>query len=56
VKSGNRGIARISEEQHWKWVCEYFGISPDEVSAGEPNKSKITVSSAKSDIDSLLDF
>ena len=27
VKSGKGGIARISPEQHWKWVSEYFGIN-----------------------------
>lgn len=26
VKSGRQGIARISEEQHWKWVFAYYGI------------------------------
>lgn len=26
TKSGKYGVAKISEEQHWKWVCDYFGI------------------------------
>ena len=26
VKSGNKGVAIVSDEQHHKWVCEYFGI------------------------------
>lgn len=26
VKNGKTGIARISPEQHWKWVCGYFGV------------------------------
>lgn len=29
VKSGKGGIARITPEQHWKWVSEYFGIKVD---------------------------
>lgn len=26
VKMGNRGYAPITQEQHFKWVSEYFGI------------------------------
>ena len=26
VKSGKSGIARVTPEQHWKWVCDYFKV------------------------------
>lgn len=29
VKHGNTGVARVSEEQHWAWVREYFGLASE---------------------------
>lgn len=26
IKNGNKGCARVTEEQHFAWVREYFGI------------------------------
>lgn len=52
------GVARISDEQHWKWVREYFGIkgkadlpSPS-VSAPAEEKPKAALDV---DFDSLFD-
>ncbi len=59
VKTGNRGIARISEEQHFKWVSEYFGIkgkadlpSP---SVPDPVMDKPKTAALNLDFDSLFD-
>lgn len=47
VKRGNEGIAKISEEQHWKWVREYFGINEENASAGKPLQLSVQASSKK---------
>lgn len=60
VKSGKGGIARITPEQHWKWVSEYFGVkaepessvpvaAPAEQEQGKPEPVDDTLSA-------LLDF
>ena len=59
VKRGKEGIAKVSEEQHWKWVREYFGITEDIKPAGKPLPVSVTphkTSGAKSviDFDDLL--
>ena len=36
IKVGNRGIARVTEEQHWKWVFAYYGLK------GKPTTQKAT--------------
>lgn len=63
VKNGNAGIARITEEQHFKWVREYFGIKENVIvkkadisnpvsaaPAAEKSKAALDV-----DFDSLFD-
>lgn len=47
VKSGNSGCAKISEEQHFAWVREYFGI--------EETKKKSETASLDIDFDNLFD-
>lgn len=42
-KSGKYGVAKISEEQHWKWVCDYFGIKyekPNEATTAKAENPK----------------
>ena len=56
VKAGSHGVARISEDQHFKWVREYFGIeeapSSDKcIAIAEPKKP----AGLALDFDSLLD-
>lgn len=56
VKEGSHGVARISEEQHFKWVREYFGIegilaSDKCIAIAEPKKP----AGLSLDFDSLLD-
>lgn len=52
------GVARISDEQHWKWVSEYFGIKGKadlpcpSVSAPAKEKPKAALDV---DFDSLFD-
>lgn len=36
VKSGNKGIAHVPDDQHWKWVREYFGIKGNVASPAAP--------------------
>ncbi len=43
VKSGNSGIAKVSEEQHWNWVREYFGITEDVKTVGKPLPMPVAV-------------
>ena len=57
VKTKGGGIARISEEQHFKWVREYFGISG---AAPVPCQEAKPAEAAKNgalniDLDSLFD-
>lgn len=58
VKRGKEGIAKVSEEQHWKWVREYFGISKDNALAGVPDVSVVPVKKSGTvmllDLDDLL--
>lgn len=58
IKTGKSGIARISPEQHWKWVCEYFGIafsmpSLNAAPAVKPAKEEPAIDQTLSD---LLNF
>lgn len=59
VKSGKSGIARISPEQHWKWVSDYFGvrISAD-ISQPAPRAEQVTEPEEQNDdvLSALLDF
>ena len=63
VKNGNKGIARIEDEQHFKWVREYFGIK-DEATAPAPihihKPEAVAHQAAKGalnlDLDKLFDF
>ena len=53
VKSGSHGIAKITEEQHFEWVREYFGIEGAAVTptaAEEKKPAKLEL-----DLDSLFD-
>lgn len=61
VKSGGMGIAKVTEEQHFEWVREYFGI---EGAAGDPLPFPVKESEAAGeqkpirldlDLDSLFD-
>ena len=57
VKTKGGGIARISEEQHFKWVREYFGIKG---TVPVPSQEEKPTEAAKSgtlniDLDSLFD-
>lgn len=47
VRTKSGGISKISGEQHWKWVREYFGIEEENVSAGEPLPLPVHASSKK---------
>lgn len=57
VKTGNKGIARISEEQHFKWVREYFGIKGDAAlpSSADPVEDKSKSVALDLDFDSLFE-
>ena len=61
VKSGNSGCAKISEEQHFAWVREYFGIegAADIALQAEPpiseDKKESKPTGLDLDLDSLLD-
>lgn len=62
VKTGNGGVAKITEEQHFTWVREYFGIEGAAVSANEPPKTvpyidskSMNVPKVEFDLDSLFD-
>lgn len=55
VKSGNRGCARISEEQHFAWVREYFGINDTDVQPLR-NEAADKPKAFELDFDNLLDF
>lgn len=61
VRSGNSGCARITEEQHFAWVREYFGIEgtvekiektdkPPEISGSQKKSARLEL-----DLDDLLD-
>lgn len=54
VKKGSRGIAKVTEEQHFEWVREYFGI---EGAAAAPMPFPVQQKPAKLDLDldSLFD-
>ena len=61
-RSGNSGFARISPEQHFKWVCNYFGLSmPKGKSLPAAPAAKVEETPAPKpsgltlDLDSLLD-
>lgn len=57
VKTGNRGIARISAEQHWKWVFAYYGIKGRKPTASEKAAELVPVPEPADDLFSgLLDF
>ena len=58
IKSGKDGIAHIDDEQHWKWVREYFGIT-DEAAAPPPihmYKPEAAKGALDLDLESLFDF
>lgn len=57
VKTTGGGIARISEEQHFKWVREYFGIKgPAPAPCQETKSAKAAKNGALNiDLDSLFD-
>ncbi len=48
VKKGSRGLARVTEEQHFEWVREYFGI---EGAAVAPMPFPVQHKPAKLDLD-----
>lgn len=60
VRSGSSGCARITEEQHFAWVREYFGIegaattalqaNPQSAGTGKAGKPALDL-----DLDSLFD-
>lgn len=58
VRTRNGGIARVTEEQHFAWVREYFGIEraadiapqANPQTSGETKKPALTL-----DLDSLFD-
>ena len=62
IKCGNTGFAPITQEQHLKWCCKYFGINY----AGLPGEHKQAANGAVNedkkanalnlDIDGLFDF
>ncbi|MCM1275497.1 MAG: hypothetical protein NC299_09035 [Lachnospiraceae bacterium] len=60
VRSGNRGVAKISEEQHFAWVREYFGIEgaatvSSETDVQKPTPEKPGKSALALDLDDLFD-
>lgn len=57
VKTGRQGIARISEEQHWKWVFAYYGIKGTKPTATEKTPEPVHVPEPADDpFSGLLDF
>ena len=57
VKTGRQGIARISEEQHWKWVFAYYGIKGQKPTATEKTPEPVHVPEPADDpFSGLLDF
>lgn len=54
VKSGNKGIARITEEQHWKWVYSYYGIKAK--APTESNTAPVPEALTSDPFASLLNF
>ena len=57
VRNGNRGIARISEEQHWKWVFAYYGIKGQKTTSSEKTSEPVPVPEPADDpFSGLLDF
>lgn len=63
VKNGNIGAACISEEQHFKWVRDYFGIKGNVIvkKSNIPSPASVAVAEEKPkaaldvDFDSLFD-
>lgn len=59
VKSGQTGIAHVPDEQHWKWVREYFGIkgnvASSTVSLPTPAAEEKPNGLLDLDLDSLFD-
>lgn len=55
TKIGCGSFAKISEEQHFAWVREYFGIEGVPVSPKEPAKSESANTKLDLDLDSLFD-
>lgn len=53
------GVARVSDEQHWKWVREYFGIKGKadlpSSSVSAPVEDKPKAAALNLDFDSLFD-
>lgn len=57
VKTGRQGIARISEEQHWKWVFSYYGIKGQKTTHTEKAPVPVPVAEPADDpFSGLLDF
>lgn len=60
VKSGKGGIARITPEQHWKWVSEYFGVKVDPESsvpvAAPVEQEQVKPEPVDDTLSALLDF
>lgn len=54
VKSGNKGIARITEEQHWNWVYSYYGIKVK--TPTDRSSVRVPETSTLDPFASLLDF
>lgn len=55
VKIGNRGYAPITQEQHFKWVAEYFGIKNGAPAA--PTATPVNVEHEEKTSDAVvLDF
>lgn len=60
IKSGNSGCARITEEQHFAWVREYFGIEKAATPTAKADTSENSGSAKKPtrlelDLDDLFD-
>ncbi len=55
VKTTGGGIARISEEQHFKWVREYFGIKGTVPCQGTKPAEAAKNGALNIDLDSLFD-
>ncbi len=57
VRNGNRGIARVTEEQHWKWVFAYYGIKGQKTTSSEKTPEPVHVHEPADDpFSGLLDF